>query len=97
MSSTANTLPGCRCSKNLGIIQFACIPDPESFKGSTMTLVFKVSLVNQNKQISCGANQALQIVSAEVGAGRSTKVTACAVFYLSGCNHHAMNAFQKCT
>jgi hypothetical protein len=39
-----------------------------------MTLVFKVSLTNAAKQISCGANQALQIVSAEVGVSTDIKV-----------------------
>lgn len=64
----------CRCAKNLGVIQFACVPDPSTTSGSSTTLVFKVSLVTAAKQIGCGANQVLQIVSAEVGTGRTIKV-----------------------
>ncbi|WIA21649.1 hypothetical protein OEZ85_000822 [Tetradesmus obliquus] len=62
-----------RCAKNLGVIQFACVPDPSTTSGSSTTLVFKVSLVTAAKQIGCGANQVLQIVSAEVGTGRTIK------------------------
>jgi hypothetical protein len=39
-----------------------------------MTLVFKQSLTSAAKQIGCAANQALQITSAEMGAGTTIQV-----------------------
>jgi hypothetical protein len=42
--------------------------------GGSMTLVFKQSLTSAAKQIGCAANQALQITSAEMGAGTSIQV-----------------------
>jgi hypothetical protein len=62
-----------RCQAQLGIIQYACVPDPAG-TNITLTLVFKVSLVSGAKQIGCAANQELQITSAEVGSGRAIKV-----------------------
>jgi hypothetical protein len=73
-----------RCQAQLGIIQYACIPDPAG-TNITLTLVFKVSLVSGAKQIGCAANQELQITSAEVGSGRAIKVMSLSYDHLERC------------
>ncbi|KAF8066409.1 FAD6 [Scenedesmus sp. PABB004] len=61
------------CATNLGVVQYACVPESAADGSKTVSLVFRDSLSSATREVTCGASQVLSIASAELGARRSIR------------------------
>jgi hypothetical protein len=52
-----------------------CSIGPEDVSGVTTTILFRDSVSRTSTRLSCGANQELNILSAELGKGLAIKVS----------------------